>query len=216
MNHINYFDFGVHNGDEIEMFLNAVKPLVGSVIFTPKVYGFEAHPDLCFQARARYSEYDNVRIVNEAICNHNEVIKLYIAESNKMEGNSIFKGKRNVDPLNFEVVKGTKFSTWLKQNQIPYKKCINVVRYNIEGAEIYLFEDIIDNCINEHIDIYLGAADGDDIAKCSEISHLQNDFKKKLESECIKVHQFCSASPNNVSEEFIRRKITDIVRFNEQ
>ena len=116
---INYFDFGLHKGDEIDMFLKAVKPLNACV----KVFGFEPHPDLYREVSNRYKEKSNVNILPYAVSDKNGSIRLYIAESNKMEGNSIFKTKNNVNPDNFVDVKSIKFSDYL--DTIDYKDCIS-------------------------------------------------------------------------------------------
>jgi len=201
---INYFDFGLHRGDEILMFLDCIKPLSASV----SVYGFEAHPELHQKAVNRYKGSDNIHIVNKAISNSNSKVKLYIANGNKMEGNSIFQTKSNVDPEDFVEVDGVKFSDWLKKNVPNYKEFINVVRFNIEGAEIHLMDDLIESGVSEHISLYLGSSGGEDIMKCSEIRHLHDDYIDKLKDNDIQVHQFCKASVNNVSYD----KINEILR----
>jgi FkbM family methyltransferase len=202
--HINYFDFGVHKGDEIEMFLDAVEPIE---LCTVDVYGFEAFPHLAYVAQMRYDKLPNVKIFNKAIYNNNVRVRLYIAEGNAMEGNSIFSSKENVDQENYVDVDGIKFSDWIEYNVPEYKKGINVIRFNIEGAEIYLFEDLITSKIDQHFDLFLGASGGVDILKCSEIAHLHDDYNRMLKNKSIIVHQFCAASKNNISPERIREII---------
>lgn len=200
---INYFDFGLHKGDEILMFLEAIEPLTKDV----NVYGFEAHTELAKEAENRYKDYPNVTIINKAIAERNSKVRLYIAEGNKMEGNSIFKTKNNVDPENFIDVDGIKFSDWIKKNVPNYKKSINVIRFNIEGAEIYLMHDIVKAGINKHISLYLGSKGGDDILKCTEIKHLHKVYMEHLDKFNIDIHQFCKASPNNIPYDKIRELI---------
>ena len=202
--HINYFDFGLHKGDEIKMFLDAVEDLTPMPV---SVYGFEAHPELAEKAKSRYKIYYHVQIINKAISNKNEKVKLYIADGNAMEGNSIFSSKENVDQEKYVEVDGVVFSDWLKENVPDYKESINVIRFNIEGAEIYLFEDLIKNEIDQHFDLFLGASGGVDILKCSEIAHLHDDYNRLLKNCGITVHQFCAASKNNISPEKIREII---------
>jgi len=202
---INYFDFGLHKGDEVLMFLEAVKPLNAPV----SVYGFEAHPELAQKASDRYKGSDNIQIINKAISNCNSKVRLYIAEGNKMEGNSIFKTKNNVNPDNFIEVEGVKFSDWIKSNIPNYKEFINVVRFNIEGAEIHLIDDLIESGISEHINLYLGSKGGEDILKCSEIKHLHGSYVEKLVENNIEVHQFCVVSTDNISYERIQKIVDD-------
>jgi FkbM family methyltransferase len=198
---INYFDFGLHKGDEIQMFLDATKSIQG--IYDISVYGFEAHPELSIKVANRYSEYDNVEIINKAISFENSKIRLYIAEGNKMEGNSVFSSKNNVSTDNYVDVDGVLFSDWLIENETSFSDAINVIRFNIEGAEIYLLEDIISSGLNEYIYLYLGSSGGVDILKCEEIAHLHSDYEQKLKQNGIEVHQFCSASTNNISADRI-------------
>lgn len=195
---INYFDFGLHNGDEISMFLDAVSPLGAYV----RVFGFEPHPELYDKVSARYAGNLDIQILPYAVSDKNGTIPLYIAEGNKMEGNSIFSSKNNVDADNYVEVQAIKFSEYLET--IDYKDSINVVRFNIEGAEIHLFEDIINSGLNKHIDLYLGARGGVDILKVPEIIHLHSEYEQNLIANGIEVHQFCSASQDNISSEKIR------------
>lgn len=201
---INYFDFGLHKGDEIEMFLEAISPLKASV----RVYGFEPHPELYERVSKRYSHNLDIKIFPYAVSDINGKTRLYIADGNQMEGNSIFKTKNNVDPNNFVEVKTIKFSDYL--DTIDYKDYINVVRFNIEGAEIHLIEDIVANGLNNNIQLFLGAKGGVDILKCEEISHLHSDYKEKLKSNGIEVYQFCSVSQDNISDEKIRSIIKSV------
>ena len=155
------------------------------------------------KAADRYRNYQNVQIFDYAISNNNGYAKLYIAEGNKLEGNSIFKSKNNVDPSKYIEVKSIKFSDWIRKNIPNYTKEINVIRFNIEGAEIHLLEDIIEKELNKHIYLYLGASGGEDILKCKEISHLHSSYESRLKENEINVHQFCSVSQNNISSEKI-------------
>jgi len=206
---INYFDLGLHLGDEIQMFLDAVESLDAKV----NVYGFEAHPDLANKVRNRYKNLSNVNIYNKAISNKTDsdgMIKLFIANANRMEGNSIYATKHNVEPNNFVKSEAIKLSEWIKENLKDYKNSINVLRYNIEGAEVDLFQDLISSEMYEHIHLFLGSRGGEDILKCSEISHLHQGFLDTLRIYSINVHQFCSASINNIDAEQIRRKILSV------
>ena len=203
---INYFDFGLHYGDEIDMFLSAVRPLAAMVT----VYGFEAHPDLSQRVAQKYKDYPDISIINKAIApKGSKPIPLYIAEGNKMEGNSIFSTKYNVDKQNFVYVEGIVFSEWLLENVPDYKESINVVRFNIEGAEIYLLKDIISNNIHRSIKLFLGASGGVDILKCEEIAHLHKEYERRLIENDIFVHQFCAASHNNIPNDRICQILTN-------
>lgn len=206
---INYFDFGLHKGDEITMFLEAIQPINDSV----NVYGFEAHPDIYSRVKKRFEYSQDIHIFNKAISNKNSKVNLYIAPNNKMEGNSIFPTKNNVSNEYVEV-DGILFSDWLLFNVPNFKNAVNVVRFNIEGAELFLLDDLINTGIYKYIYLFMGSSGGADILKCSEIAHLHSDYENKLIQNKIFVHQFCSASINNISSEnickIVQRHISDV------
>jgi len=197
---INYFDLGLYNGDEIQMFLDAVKPMEADV----KVYGFEAHLHLAEKVAHRYHKNKNVQIINRAISDKNGMTKLYIANGNKMEGNSIFPTKENVNPEEFVEVECVKFSDWIANNVPFWWRAKNVIRFNIEGAEIHLMDDIISTGVFRKIDLFLGSKGGVDILKCSEIVHLHENYLQMLADYEINVHQYCAVDIGNISDEYIR------------
>jgi FkbM family methyltransferase len=207
---INYFDFGLHKGDEITMFLDAIQPINSSV----NVYGFEAHPDLHKRVKKRFEHSQDINIFNKAISNKNSKVNLYIAPNNKMEGNSIFPTKNNVSSEYVEV-DGILFSDWLLKNVPNYKEAVNVIRFNIEGAELFLIDDLINSGIYKEISLFIGSRGGEDILKCSEIAHLHSDYEKKLIENSISVYQFCSASVNNISNENICKILNRAINHNE-
>jgi FkbM family methyltransferase len=208
---LNYIDLGLHKGDEIQMFLDAVKPL--KHFKKIRVFGFEPHPDLFQAVKKRYQNNISVRIFDKAISNSNGDANLYIAESNKLEGNSLFSTKNNVDKDNFVKCQTIILSDWIKDEIPSFKKDVNVLRYNIEGSEIHLFNDLINTGLSKYFNLYLGSANGDDILKCSEIHHLHEDFMNILKNNNIYVHQYCAASINNIKSQDICLKIIEAIKL---
>lgn len=195
---INYIDIGLHRGDEIQMFIDVVNN-IKEVDINVSVHGFEAHRGLFESVTKRYSNNENVRILNRAVCDkNNEIVKLYIADGNKMEGNSIYSTKNNVDTNNYIEVLGIKLSDYIKDFIPNYKNEVNIIRFNIEGAELMMMEDLIESGIHKYINLFLGASGTADINKVKEIEGKADYYTNLLKDNDIVVHQFCAAeSPNN-------------------
>ena len=95
MKHINYIDLGVHNGQEIDLFLEQFKNVEDYKI---NIYGLEANKYLCDELTEKYKNIKNIKMFNCAINEKNESTKLYIA-NNEGLGSSVFSTKNNVQPL---------------------------------------------------------------------------------------------------------------------
>lgn len=154
MTHINYFDMGLcYDAKEMELFINQVIPKFSNVTYT--VYGFEADPDSCKVVKDRYKNNSNVIINNLAISNSKGFVKLYKSDNGGL-GNSIFPSKNNVSPFNYYNVESDTFSNWLIENKIDLKNSINILKVNIEGAELYLWEDFKLNNLRKEFHILCG------------------------------------------------------------
>lgn len=187
---VNYFDLGLHkDAAEVDMFIS----VCNKNGFDYAVYGFEAHPDYCVDLVKKYSDNEKVKIFNKAISNKNGVTELYIAEKNEGEGNSIFRTKNNVNPDNFIKVDSILFSDWLKKNVPHFETENNILRFNIEGAEWYLVNDLNDNKILKSFKIVVGSKT--DIPKVKELSKNLNDYEKILRQNNITIGRFVKNKP---------------------
>lgn len=187
---INYFDLGLHkNAPEIDLFLK----LCNTHGFDYNIWGFEAHPEYCKVLSKKYSNNKQIKIINKAISNKEKKIKLYVADSNDGEGNSIFKTKNNVNPNNYIEVNGIIFSKWLKENVKDFKHGNNIIRFNIEGAEWYLMNDLIMNNINQYFKIFLGSKS--DMIKVNELKGNINEYNELLKKHNINIHRFANVNP---------------------
>jgi FkbM family methyltransferase len=196
---INYFDLGTHkNGTEINMFLRAVQ----NMDVPYNIYGFEAHPDLAQQAAERYAEYPEVKIYNIAISDKNEKIELYLNRGRGL-GNSIFKTKNNVDAKKFVEVEGVVFSDWVRDNKIDLTM-INILRFNIEGAELHLMNDLVLSGLYKDIDLILAPSTGGDILKCKETKPLYGYYIEMLKRHNIRTI-FFKRTPRNIQRSSVRR-----------
>lgn len=188
---LNYFDLGLHkDAAEIDMFINVCEE--NNIQYS--VWGFEAHPDYCIKLVKKYSGNKNVTIINKAISNKNCTLKLYLADSNEGEGNSIFSTKNNVNIKSYVEVEGILFSDWLLSNVSEFKGDNNVLRYNIEGAEWYLMNDLKDNDLLKYFKVILGSKP--DMIKVSELKGFISKYEKLLNDNKIKVHKFTKVHPS--------------------
>ena len=74
-----------------------------------------------------------------------------------------------------------------------YKNSINIVKINIEGAEWLFFNDLIDNNLNQHIDIYCGQ--GHDVEKVEELKDKVDEYYNLLEKNNIHLYRFTEWKP---------------------
>jgi len=192
---INYFDLGLHkDAAEVDMFISICDK--NRLDYT--VYGFEAHPEYCADLVEKYADNEKVNIFNKAISNKNGTIDLYIAEKNEGEGNSIFKTKNNVNPKNFITVESILFSDWIKKNVPGFETENNILRFNIEGAEWYLVNDLNDNNMLKSFKIVLGSKT--DIPKVKEISKNINKYEEILKQNKIVIKKFTKNKPRTNCE----------------
>lgn len=178
---INYFDLGLLHGDEIQMFIDSV----GDREY--KVYGFEANPFYYEKCKERFKDNPNVTIYNYAITDSNKMVKLYLEPTG--EGSSIFLDKNNVTK-EFVEVQGINFIKWVID--YPCKLAmIDILRFNIEGAELQLIESIINA---EHIwafDLYLGSMESD-LLKVESLKDKNDYYQHLLKEHNIDIKPFCS------------------------
>ena len=101
-------------------------------------------------------------------------------------------------PTEYENVQSLIFSNWLKNNVSDLEDSINILKINIEGAEIHLFKDLADSGLIKHFDVFCGT--GDDIEKIPELSHRVEEYKNLLKDNDITIHRFSNwKSERNVN-----------------
>ncbi len=186
---INYFDLGLHKeAEEIDMFLEICK----KNNYDYCVYGFEAHPDYCKNLVKKYKNDNNIQIINAAIYNKNTKTKLYISETSDGAGNSLFKSKNNINIDNYVLVNAILFSDWIKNNVKNYKKFLNILRFNIEGSEWYLINDLDKTNTLKYFKIILGT---NDMSKVSTLHNKINKYNETLKRNNINTYRFCGNKP---------------------
>ena len=183
---ISFFDIGSYHGKEIDLFINEITGL-----YPYSVNAFEAHPEYAKKLSLKYKKDPNVNIHSIAIgdcMNETGFTKLFLAPNE--EGNSIYSSKNNVtqDYVNVPI---EKFSKIIKKLNINLDDSYNIVRFNIEGAELDLIQDLILNNLHKKINLFLGAKAGEDILKVKEISHKYKGYMELLKREDITIHPYC-------------------------
>ena len=198
MKTINYFDLGLHkNAGEIDIMINSIIPLFKDIQFN--IFGIEAHPEYTKNLKEKYKNYNNVIIENFAISNKTDKIKLYIEPRTGL-GNSIFSTKNNVNPEKFLDVESTTFSDYLINNNINLdSSSCNILKFNIEGAELYLWEDIVKSNLTNKIDIICGSG----IRDINKVFELKNEKTLNYYNQLLidinfekKFVYFCDCNPN--------------------
>lgn len=198
---INYYDLGLYQGREIKMFID----ICNSNNWDYRIYGFEAHPEFSEKIKNLYSTNGKVEIFNKAISNKYKLEKLYLASPNAGEGNSIFSTKSNVD-TSFIEVEGIPFSDFLN-SQTNFKNNFNILRFNIEGAEWHLMQDLINNQLNQYFQIYCGSTP--DMHKVGELKQHIPTYNNLLLNNNIHTYRFTFWKPelNDNLEELIKNKL---------
>ena len=180
---VNYFDLGLWKyPHEIEMMLQVMSKVDANF----NIYGFEANPEYAIEVQERYKDVDYIKIYNLAISDHNGQEKIFL-DSNTGLGCSIFRSKKNATDYYYDV-EGVLFSDWVSKNVTNIKEAVNVLKINIEGAELYLFRDLISSGLIDDIHIFAGHH-SHDILKVGELQDHVDEYFKLIEN--IKIHKFC-------------------------
>lgn len=186
--HVNYFDLGLYQGIEMEWMVRNILPQMN---VEWEAYGFEAHPTYSCNCCNKFMDLGNVYIHTNAICDSNKPVKLYLSPNN--EGHSIYSTKNNVNPGSFVTVQGIKFSDFLRDHVPNFKDSFNIIKCNIEGAEWMLINDLIENDLLKHFDVYCGK--WDDVEKIEELKDKVEQYYKIFEDNGITVHRFSKWKP---------------------
>ena len=199
---VNYFDLGTCRGTELSHFLYGVVPDLG--IKEYRIYGFEAHAGYADKLKKTYKDVDEVRIINKAVASSPGPIKLYLADNGV--GHSIYPTKINVGKKS-KSVEGIRFSDWFNNNVEYNREDVNVLRVNIEGAELPLFIDLIENGIHKKIDLFCGA--GHDVHKIPELEPKVKEYYKLLKDNNIILHRYTEHKPKKNVD--MREKMKEII-----
>ena len=184
---IMYVDFGTHEqANEIDMFFVAIAKLCVDV--ETIIYAVEAHPNYAQSVSEKYKDFDNIIVLPVAVSNKPGETNLYISKISNGHGNSIFATKNNVDPTHKISVDGVDGGS-LMHKLIDYHKAdVVIMKYNIEGAEYYLFNSIIKKNLQEKIDIFCGAKS--DMHKVAALCLIEDNFLEYIKTKGINRQDF--------------------------
>lgn len=210
---VNFFDLGSYDGMESKIMLDIFNELginnYNIYVFEPSLKSFE-------NVKENLKNKLNVNLYNLGISNENSVGKLYHSFVGNEVGHSIFSTKNNVKIDEYEEIKLVKFSDWCKKNLINFENAYNIIKFNIEGAEWHLINDLIDNNLIDKFNLYCG--DGSDIYKISELKDNQHEYENKLLKYKINIIPFSAQGIDselnrvNREKEIIKNKIREYER----
>ena len=125
--YINYIDLGVHNGQEIDLFLEQFQ---GEENYQVNIFGVEANKLLFNNLSNKYQSMENIKIFHCAISDKNEPLNLYLGKSDL--GSSVFPTKTNLTDIN-EIVRGITFHDFIELNIPSFKNkdSYNILKLNI-------------------------------------------------------------------------------------
>lgn len=186
---INYIDLGVHHGNEIDLVLSQYDSYKSE--YDLRVYGIEANNSFINLLNDKYSKHDFVHIFNYAVTDTDDVMtKLFLSTDKKRIGSSIYRTKFNVSDTYTEVMSIT-LSTFIRRFIKDFENSINILKINIEGAELLVYQDLIKNSLNDKFSIYCGHP-GHDIEKVYELKELKPEYYNIVNQYNFNLQYFCT------------------------
>lgn len=124
---------------------------------TLEIYGFEAHPQYFKECRRRFAGDARVKLFHAALVGpgHKGDTAVLHLDGKKGLGNSLFaaRGEQAI------AVPAMRLSQFLKDNRIISPGDVVTLRMNIEGAELYVIEDLLEAGMIGAIDGFYGMWD---------------------------------------------------------
>lgn len=208
---VNYFDLGLCDAAELIWMVDVVLPELRCPY---RAYGFEAcrrNYDKCKREVGRRAW---VSLHEMAIAGREGEARLHHTASPM--GHSIFESKGNLlrnrpksgRPATYEMVPCTRLSVFISDNGIDLSDSFNILRYNIEGAEWPLFNDLHETGLLGKFHVFCGAEVGKDMRKVGELRDKADEHEKLLRENGVTVHFFADCHSYPESKDGIR----DIVR----
>jgi len=194
MKPINYIDLGVHHGQEIDLLLEQYIPYQD--IYNLKVYGIEANPSISDALTEKYSDYSNiVQIFNYAISDvDGEKVKLYLTPNIQL-GSSLYPTKKNTTNQYVQAI-SIKLSTFISKHIKNFNDSINILKLNIEGAELSVYKDLVENSLTNKFKIYCGHP-SHDIEKVPELHTKREEYYDIINKNRFELEYFCADSLDN-------------------
>lgn len=181
-----YIDCGTHTaGIQVRAVDKWLRPAVGRL----DVLAFEANPTHYAAARKALRDIDNLDLRNLALVGPNyaePTVTLYLS-GKKGKGDSLFAAREESGSVS---VPAARLSDYLASSDHDAR----LLRMNIEGAEVYVIEDLVASGLTDRIDGYFGM--WDDLSKIDPA--MDSDFRRLLRENDLRPIPFNdrdSASP---------------------
>ena len=178
-----YIDLGIHKG----RWAIPMIELLESLEVNYKVFGFEPCKNTFAKVKKIFENNLNVTIINKAIYKREEKVKLFHAKKD-LAHSLLISHKECNSEKDYEVVDGVVFSNWFyKEIEILKHEVFIILKVNIEGAEPFLFKDIVAKEVHRHIDFFFGSLG--DINKIGMSQEEKGRFLYLLDYNNICFHQ---------------------------
>lgn len=177
MKKIYFYDCGAWDGAETDIFVSICQK--HNIPY--KVFMFEPCPPLFKKLLSKYFTNDNIILFDCAISDIKENRKLFISFDTAHQGNSIFPDKNNVTEC-FYSVPCVPLSSFITEG------VLNLVKFNIEGAEYLMMNDLIRTGKNVHVSYFFGSTP--DMGKVESLKNKLDEYRDMLHRHEIKVHPF--------------------------
>ena len=173
---INYFDLGTH---ERANELNWVfKDILIKLPNPFNIYAFEANPSTYEIALTNTAEILSLKFFNLALVN--KMPQTGYARLYKF-GNGLGDSLYRPEYAEYVEVPARRFSELLKEEDIHLEDSINILRMNIEGCEMDVIQDLINNDLVKYFDGFYGM--WDDLSKIDYAK--DREFRKMLKKASI-------------------------------
>ncbi len=168
-----FLDCGSHReAKEIDMMTEVCR----SLGLRSAMYAIEPNPTYTDGLIEKFSK-TNVIVLPVAVSCHTAISKLYNSKSSNGHGSSLFDSKNNVDLDDYWNVQTIRMSSLLNTLKELHQPKITVLKYNIEGSEWSIINELIDTDMHVDVDVYCGASC--DMHKVDSLKDLQQEFHEK-------------------------------------
>jgi len=193
-------DLGLCEGNEIQGYIDVFKNL-GLTMAQYRILGFEAFPHFASYCRDRYAENPSVNILNLAVTDCQENVKLYLNYGGG-PGNSIFPDKNNVDSNQWVETKAISIIEFLRDGGfLDDPSTYRILKLNIEGCEYKIVRDVVRRGYHDVFDLWIGAEVGIDLLKINSLKPYYTRLLKLMELFSINQHFYC------LDDRFVSRSI---------
>lgn len=188
---VNYFDLGPHLGQEIDSFLRQVNKI--ACVSEVNIIAIEPSKKHFLKLKKKYRSNKKIRFqfINKAIASRPGFGRLY---DHKLDmGRTIYKDK-NGAKNSYSLIRTEKLSNIVRKFLPKKSNSINILKANIEGAELDMVLDLWSSGLFYFFDLYLSSMPGQywDIQKVRGFREdgSVNQIKKILKENNIYIKRF--------------------------